>query len=216
MIGRRTLTLVTGPSAEPVTTSEAMTWARLDDDTDSALIDQLVTAARAAAEEYLRRALITQTWKLTLDLERSMTNDRLGEGFYDLPITVLYGGLRREVELPKGPIQSITDVTTYALDNSSSTYAPSNYFLDEAGQRLVLNIGAIWPANMRPRAACEITYAAGYGDTASDVPQPIKTGIMIHVASLYEQRGQCADAMDLPPGSKQLYNQYRVVGERRG
>ena len=67
---------------------------------------------------------------------------------------------------------------------------------------------------MRPRAAVEIIYKAGYGDTGSNVPQPIKTAILIHVASMYEQRGQCDDAMDLPPGAKQLLNQYRIVGSR--
>jgi hypothetical protein len=35
---------------------------------------------------------------------------------------------------------------------------------------------------------------------------------MIHAASLYEQRGQSADAMSIPPGARQLYSQYRLIG----
>jgi uncharacterized phiE125 gp8 family phage protein len=79
----------------------------------------------------------------------------------------------------------------------------------------VLNFGCIWPTNLRPGGACEIVYVAGYGDTTT-VPQPLKTGILMHVASMYEQRGLSADAMALPPGVKQLYNPYRIMGDRRG
>ena len=113
-------------------------------------------------------------------------------------------------------VQSVTSVTTYALDNAASPYSSANYFVDTAGGRLVLNFGCIWPANLRARAAVEIVYAAGYGDTPEKVPQPIRTGILMHVAALYEQRGQSADALDIPPGAKQLFNQYRVLGDRRG
>lgn len=215
-LARQTVTLVTPPVKEPVTLSEAKSWAKIETTDDDNTISALVTAARTAAEEYLRRALITQTYRLTRDLHVNNLYNTLPEGSYDLPVMALYGGIPKEVELPKGPIQSITSVTTYALDNSASTYSPANYFLDTAGNRLVLNFGCIWPPNLRPRAAVEINYVAGYGDTGSSVPQPIKTAILIHVASLYEQRGQCGDAMDLPPGSKQLLNQYRIVGNRLG
>jgi hypothetical protein len=213
-VGRHTLTLVTPPTDEPVTLSEVKSWSRIDTDDDDALVQQLIASARYQAEQYLRRSLLTQSWKLTHDLGRSLANDQIGEGTYDLPISILYGVLPRDIELPKGPIQTITSVTTYALDNTSSVYDPSLYFLDQAGERLVLNIGAIWPANMRPRAAAEFLYVTGYGDDPSDVPQPIKTGIMIHVASLYEQRGQSADSMDIPAGAKRLYAPFRVMGDR--
>ena len=84
--------------------------------TDDTLVTQLITAARMAAEEYLRRALITQTYKLTLDLSCSSLGAAWSEGVYDLPVTELYGGMPRTIELPKGPIQSITSVTTYDLN----------------------------------------------------------------------------------------------------
>ncbi len=211
---RRTITITTGPSIDPVVLADAKAWAKIDDSTDDAQVTALITAARMACEEHLRRTLINTSYKLTLDLVDSGYD--LGEGTYDLPLSALYGALPPAVELPKGPIASITSVVTYALDNSSSTYANTNYYLDTAGQRLVLNIGSIWPSNLRPIAAVEITYVAGYGAAAANVPQPILNGIMIHVASLYEQRGQSIDAMAIPPGAKQLYSSYRILGERLG
>src|SRR5690349_11140632 len=135
-VARHSLTLTSGPSSEPLSQDDAKTWAKIDTTDDDMLVAALITAARMAAEEYLRRSLITQTWKLTLDLARTLLNNQLPDGVFDLPISVLYGGLPRDIELPKGPVQSITSVTTYALDNSSSVYDPSNYFLDTAGARL--------------------------------------------------------------------------------
>jgi uncharacterized phiE125 gp8 family phage protein len=213
---RRSLTLVTGPVREPVTLSDAKAWARLDGTTDDNSITQLIKAVRATAEEYLRRALLTQTYRLTIDLPCGGIDHLLGEGTYDLPVSALNGDLSRAVELPKGPVQSIISVKTTDTADAQTTFAPSNYYLDAAGERLVLTTGATWPSNLRGIAAVEVNYIVGYGDTGDSVPQPIKTGMLIHLASLYEQRGQCDDAMSLPPGTKRLYDQYRVMGERRG
>lgn len=212
-MSRSALNLVTPPAYEPVSLDEAKAWVRVDGCDDDALLTGLVTAARTAAEEYLRRSLVTQTWKLTLDL--CGNRGEWFESTYELPVNYFDGALPRSVELPRGPVTAVTSVITYDTANASSVFAPSNYRLDPAGARLLLNPNTFWPSNLRPAGGCEIVYAAGFG-TSSAVPQPIKTGILIHTASLYEQRGQCADAMDLPPGSKQLYGAYRIVGGARG
>lgn len=211
----RSLVPVTPPSNEPVSLADAKAWARIDTADDDAMVTTLIAAARTAAEEYLRRSLVTQTWKLTLDLTCSEFGNRYSDGVYDLPVSALYGGLPTSIPLPKGPVQSITSVTTYDTANTSSVFASSNYRVDASGDRLILNSGAIWPSSIRPQAGCEILYVAGYG-TSADVPQPIRQGILIHVASLYEQRGMCDDAMGLPAGTKQLYGPYRVMDYRRG
>lgn len=211
---RQFLALSSAPATEPVTLSEAKAWLRIDTTDDDAIITILIATARSSAEEFLRRSLITQSWKLTLDLSGAGLNE-LGEGVYDLPISALYGGLPSAIPLPKGPVSGISSVTTYDLSNTSAVFASANYRLDSSGDRLILGYGAMWPSNIRPQAGCEIIYVAGYG-TSSDVPRPIKTGILIHVASLYEQRGMCEDAMDLPAGAKQLYGQYRIMGSRLG
>ncbi|WP_435011730.1 head-tail connector protein [Tundrisphaera lichenicola] len=195
--------------------SETMEWAKVDDSSEGPRFGQLIATARQAAEEYLRRALITQTWKLTLDQAASPFGGGFCDGVYDLPVSALYGGLPSVIELPKGPVQSVASVVTYDPDGVSTAFSATNYYLDTAGARLVLKTGATWPSNLRPIAACEITYVAGYG-TAAAVPQPIKSGIMMHVASLYEQRGMCEDPTNVPPGARQLYNPYRIMGDRLG
>ncbi len=208
----KSLALVTGPAAEPVTLDEAKSWLRIDGTDSDVQIAQLITAAVQASEQWLRRSIISQTWKLTLDLKASGLD--LGEGVYDLPISALYCGLPESIPLPKGPVSSITSVTTYGLDNTSSTYSSANYRVDSSGERLVLNYGATWPSNLRAHSACEIQYVAGYGATSSQVPQPIKTGILIQTATLYEQRGVCGDPSGVAPGARQLLNPYRVIDYR--
>ena len=208
----RSLTLVTPPTDEPVTLEEAKAWLRIDGDDDDDLITSLITAARTAAEEYLRRSLISQSWRLTLDLACSGLRN-LPEGVYDLPVSALYGDLGSVISLPKGPVSAISSVTTYDSSNNSSVFDSANYRVDTAGDRLILNSGAAWPSNIRPLSGCEVVYVAGYGE-ANDVPKPIRSGILIYVASLYEQRGMCDDAMALPAGTKSLYGPYRIMDYR--
>jgi hypothetical protein len=213
---RSATTLVTASANEPVSLAEVKAWGRIDGTTDDPLLTALIGASRAATEEFLRRSLITQTWRLSLDLPASRAYRDLPEGVYELPVTALYGGLPREIALPRGPLRTVTSVTTYDTSNTGSVYASSNYLVDTASDRIVLNDTAVWPGVLRQRAACQIEYTAGYGADATDVPQPIRTAICMHVSALYESRGQCEGDVDLPAGCKQLLRQYRIIGDARG
>lgn len=206
---RRSLALVTPPAVEPVTLAEVKLLARIDTDDEDSLLDSFITAARQAAENFTRRSYITQTWRMSLDLACEPWADNLPEGVYDLPQAAIYGDLPNVIRLPKQPIQSVTSIVSFDTDNTQSTYDPSNYTLDAAGARIYLNQGSLWPSNMRPADAMRVTYVAGYGSAATDVPQPIRTAIAMHVAQLYETRGMCG--CDTPPGCQQLLQQYRIV-----
>ena len=205
---RRTLTTTTAPATEPVTLTEAKLWAKVDSDDDDTLITALIVAAREAAENFTRRAFITQTLKLTLDLCKSQYGNYLDDGVYDLPSSILYGELPNAIELPRPPIASITSVTTYDLNNTGTIYSSSNYSL--IGTRLVLNRDASWPSSMRPAGAVEIVYSAGYG-SASSVPEAIKTAIKMHVQTMYDGRTVC----ELPASCEQLLRQFKVYGDLR-
>lgn len=204
---RRSVSLVTGPAAEPLILNEVKEWLKIDGTDEDALLAALITAACQAAEQFLRRAIISQTLKLTVDLAQNGLMDRLGEGVYDLPVTAIYGGLPRVVQLPRPPILSVASVVTYDTSGASSTFDPTNYYVDTAGSRLVLYDSASWPTNLRPVAACEITYVAGYGTTSSAVPQPIKSAMLMHIQRMYDGRIVC----DMPEGCQQLLRPYRVM-----
>jgi hypothetical protein len=207
---RRSLSLVTGPAVEPVTLDEVKAWARVDTTDEDGLLTALIGASRQAVEDYLRRSLITQSWKLTLDAPCSGLADYLSEGVYDLPVSALNGAYPRRYELPKGPVQSITSFVTYSTANASSTLADTNYFLDDS--RLVLNDTAMLPTDVRSAKGIEITYVTGYGSDAGSVPQAIRTALLMTTAVMYETRGAC-DSADIPAGAKRLVNAYRVRDE---
>lgn len=209
----QSLQLTTPPATEPVTLAELKAWSRLDTDDEDATLTSLISAARQSAEEYTRRSFVTQAWKLTLDL--CAQNQQWWDGVVQGPVGLLYGSLPKTIPLPKGPVQSITSVVTYDLDNTASTYPTGSYRVDTSGDRLHLNYGSIWPSNLRREGACEITYIAGYGAAAA-VPNPIKQAILILASTLYEQRGQCDDPNSLPPMVQSLLGRYRVLGDRLG
>jgi hypothetical protein len=61
-----TSTLIAGPGEEPVTLAEAKAFCRIDGDDEDALVGALVAAARLQVESLSGRALVTQTWRLSL------------------------------------------------------------------------------------------------------------------------------------------------------
>jgi hypothetical protein len=213
MQARRTATLQVAPTTEPVTLDELKLWARIDSNDDDALLTSLIVSARQACENYTKRSFITQTWRMTLDLAGNSLDKLLGDGYYELPITALYGGLPTVIDLPRQPVQSITSITTFDLGNNATVYPSINYFLNADGARVLLNQGAVWPGNMRPIAACQIVYVTGYGNTAASVPQAIRDAIKGYAHHAYESRAMC-DCDSMPAKFKSMLKQYRLMDGR--
>lgn len=204
------LELITAPSAEPIATSVAKTFLRIDISDDDTLIAELVKSARQFCEEYTGRALITQTWRLSLDgfIEADVP---IKEGLYQAPFMNFY---KRFITLPRAPLASVTHVKTFNDSDSASTYASSNYYVDKARQpgRVVLRDGSTWPTSLRVANAVEITYVSGYGSAGSDVPSPLIVGMKEHIAYLYEHRGDAEPNLaSVPIIAKQLYQPYRIL-----
>ncbi|WP_020474233.1 head-tail connector protein [Zavarzinella formosa] len=202
---RRSVRVTIRPAAEPVTLGEARAYAKIDGTDDDPLIASLITAATEAAEQHLRRAIISQTLTLTLDPQPSGCYYNLPAGVYDLPVSALYGSLPTQIELPKGPVSSITSVTTYDEDGNATVMSASGYFL--SGDRFALKSMSVWPVNLRSMGALEIAYVAGFGPAASDVPQPVKTAILMHVQRMYDERIVC----EMPESCATLLRHYRVM-----
>jgi len=197
------LRLVTGPAGEPVSLDEAKAHLRVEIGDDDALITRLIAAARAAAEDFTGRAFVTQTWRLTLDrppLRRSPWWDGVREGADTLPRA-------NAIVLPRPPLQAVVKVETFDEAGDATVWDAANYVVDTEGARLVLRAGAAWPVPQRTSAGFAVTYTAGYGDQAEDVPSALRQGILAHVAALYEHRGD--DRM--PAQARALYAPFRMV-----
>lgn len=132
-----TLTQVTAPAEEPVTLAEAKAHLRVDSSDDDAMITRLIAASRRAAENYMRRSLVTQSWKLSFD-----------------------DYAPAEILLPRGPVQSVTSVKIVARDSTETAVSASTYYLSASKEKLVLSAA---PIGHR----VEIVYVAGFGGASA-------------------------------------------------
>jgi hypothetical protein len=186
-------------------------YLRVTTSDDDALIDDFVSSATEQVKQYIRRSLITETLKLTMDgfgdnADIDARLDSLGAGVHTVSRNYILGR-PHEVDLPFLPIQVINSVTTYDRSNNSSVFSSSKYELDETGGRLYLNEGETWPDNLRSREAVEINYDAGYGDSPSDVPAPIVQAVKQQVGKMYD----CREACELSDACKGILAPYKIM-----
>lgn len=132
----RLLVRIGAPASEPLSLAETKTYLRVDSSQEDDLISGLISAAADAAQQYLRKSLITQSWKLAFD-----------------------GGISACVALPMGPVGAVTSVTLVAEDESTTPLAASVYHLHAAKNALVVE--GFYSAHR-----VEIIYTAGYGVAA--------------------------------------------------
>ena len=162
------LTQSVAPSVEPVTTTAQKTWMRVDSSDEDALIGSLAAAARSYVEMATSRQCITATWILKLD------NFPAGDIVLDI-----------------FPLQSITSIKYYDNNDEQQTWSSSLYDEDTAMEpgRVRPASGQAYPSDVRGHTDdIEITFGAGHGDAASDVPDGIKAAINILAANWFENR----------------------------
>lgn len=194
------LNLVTPPTSEPVSLDEMKEYLRQDHDAEDELITAFITAARITVEEWLRRALINQTWEMYLDYFPGSGQEGIWSGVRQ--------GTKRSVRdaedvliMPRSPLSSVTSISTFAIDDTESTFASTNYTVDTQSDpgRIFLKDGAVWPDDLRDYHAVKITFVAGYGANAASVPQSLKLAVKMMAAQYYEHRGDEQDKVPVMP-----------------
>lgn len=178
----RSLKRTTAPVVEPVSLSEAKAHCRIDTIDDDALIVGYITTARELVEDYLDRSLVTQQYVMKLD------------------------SFPPEIELPCPPMAAegtATAVTvTYTIaGGSTATLGTTEYRVDREatpGKIRTLYNGS-WPSHLLDANSVTVTWWAGYG-SAADVPQRVKSAMLMTILALYDNRGDAR----LPPGAKAL------------
>lgn len=183
--------IVTPPASEPVTLSEAKAQLSVTSSAHDTRITSLITTARRQVERYLKRALITQTWK------------------------VYYNCFHAVMELPYPPLQSVTHVKYYDDSGTLQTLSSDLYWEDLASEpgKIVRKYDAVYPELLAGRPnAVEIQYVAGYGD-ADDVPEEIRHAILMLVTDYFDNRGEVvvgSMAQRIPGFIKDLVHDYRM------
>jgi len=189
------LTTQTAWATNVVSIAEFKAFARIDssDSTENTLIESLVFLAQDMAEAYTGRAITYQTLQLFLDKLPFSQDDKLREGVYTAPDLQSNANY---IVLSKPNLIAVTHVKYYDNDNSATTFATSNYYVDTTSQqgRVVLKNGVSWPtaSELRNANAYEIQYTAGYGtsnsNTAASTPKPLIHAIKVLALHLYENR----------------------------
>lgn len=156
------LKLITPASTYPVTLAEAKAHLHIDTTDSDSEINSFIYAATEYAEQITGRALITQTWELTLDA--------FPDAFY----------------LTRVPVQSITSVKYYDTDGTEQTLSSTLYSLDNADDfgpaYVVPAYGTVWPPTLNQANAVRVRYVAGYANAAA-VPESIKQWIKLQIGS---------------------------------
>ncbi len=105
----------------------------------------------------------------------------------------------------------------YDTANTESTFAASSYFVDTKSEpaRIFLAYGQSWPTStLRPANGICVTFIAGYGDAAANVPENIKQAMLLLIGHLYEHREDIITgitAMPMPKGSEALLWKDRIL-----
>jgi uncharacterized phiE125 gp8 family phage protein len=93
-----------------------------------------------------------------------------------------------EINLPYGPIQSVTSVVYLDEDDTSQTVDSGDYTLDAQSRMAKIRVTDNWPSTNRSLNNVVVTYVAG-ADDALNVPEEAKLGVKKVISRLYENRG---------------------------
>lgn len=189
-------TLVTAPSALPVELGLLKLHLRIDHSDEDALLTAILDTAVASLDGRagdLNLAIMPQTWK------------------------VEFGNWPEELRLPLTPVSSITHVKYYDTLGVQQTLSAANYsaHTDEMGAYIRYGSTVVLPNLYYQRDdAIEVQFVAGYA-SASLVPPPIKSAILLLAADLYEHRESFVTGTiitQVPQFIMRLISRYTRVG----
>ena len=190
--------LVTAPAVVAISTDDAKDHLRVTHSDEDSYIDLITAAALGWCENFTNSRMITQTWDLFHDAFPGVSG----------------------IRLPGGRLQSVTSVKYTASDDSQTTVATSVYDVAtwERPGRIVLSYGQCWPtATLRTTGGVEVQYVVGYGDAATDIPEPLIQAMKLTIGHLYNNRESIVvdrgsvQVIEVPDSAKALAWPYRIV-----
>ena len=156
-------------------------------------MQSLIVTSRAHVEGALGLALITQTWRMTLD---------------QWPANGI-------VEIGIAPVKAVTAVRARMI-GAAAIALPLPGFAVDLGlrpARIALRPGTV-PLTTEPIGGIEIDLSAGYGVAPTDVPAPIRQALLLLVSHWYETREPALfghEATHIPYTVSDLLHPYRQV-----
>jgi uncharacterized phiE125 gp8 family phage protein len=157
--------ITSAPAVEPLSLDEAKLFLRVEHNDDDALIGALITASRIHVETETRCVLITQSWRIVLD------------GWPEC------GRLR----VRPAPLRALTAARVYDVQGNAHAIDLQAFVPDPGASELAFMPWVLMqPA--RIAAGIELDVMVGHGDTALDVPEPLRQAMRLLIAHWYENR----------------------------
>ena len=188
------LTLVTGPTQRAILLEEAKAHLRVEAPDEDALIMGYVAAAEARIDgpDGIGWALMSQTWKLTLDA---------------FPTT--------ETKLALAPVTAVDSITYVDTAGDTQTWAVANYRVDLGGEpaRVTKAFGVAWPITRLVTGAVVITFITG-ATNPGDVPETLRHAMLLMIGDAYRSReniviGTIAVKLPVSMATEELLANYR-------
>ena len=189
---------VTAPANLPVTVDQVKLDLRLQYDAEDSIITSIIQAATDYVDVprgVINKALITQNWKLSA---RGFDNGR--------------------IDIPVSPVQSIESIQYFDINEEVQTIDADNFYLygDEDSAWLQAKTAFAMPAFFDRLDAVNITFIAGFGDTAEDIPASISQALRMLCAFWFENRTAVAVGAGLVVTELPLAVQSLISINRKG
>jgi len=192
---------VSGPATEPVTLAAMKLHLRgfanvTDLDTE---VSEIITTAREWVEEYTGRALMDQTWRITINNDsRTCPAPSAGDmGWWPAWTRWL---AQREILLMRSPVLAITSFVTVDSAGTETAVAPTVYALTEPDSkwpRIAGLSGSTWNGS-----TLKIEFRAGYANAALSpaegsevVPARLIQAMKLYASALYDRDEKMMDKL---------------------
>lgn len=186
-----TPTIISGPSAEPVTLAEVKARLRLTGTADDATITADITAARRQGERMTRKSLAAKTYLATFDR-------------FPQPSCPLF--------LPMGPLISVASVNYLDTSGQSQTWDADEYMVRTKQMPGLIQeaSGSVYPIAGKFFAAVEVTFDGGYGaEGGPAIPEDLKRGVMDLAIYLYSHP-EAVDSEVFNEAPKRLFSVFEA------
>ncbi len=152
------------PQQEPVTLAEIKTYLRVDHDLDDVEIQAMIRAAREQAELFQGREVARKRIEMILDCWPS-------QGYIPTP----------------APLISVEEIRYRLADGAWMTWQADEYRVAGDAEPGEVHPRAGWPGDpLWPAGAVSVRMTCGW--LPAEVPEYVRTGIKMLVASFYEHR----------------------------
>jgi uncharacterized phiE125 gp8 family phage protein len=153
------------PTALPIDIDEVKAGLRIDGEDEDDFLESAIAAAVDLAESRMHRAILPQTWRMTLD------------------------AFPREILLP-WPIARTAAVAYRAAAGSTWIDLDADAISLSPGVPSIVRpaYGKVWPIPLRDPDSVRVTFETASWPTAAAVPPGIKHWLITKVGELFEQR----------------------------